>query len=471
MSINWAEKYRPKTLAEVIGNNAAIEELRNWATSWEKGIPKQRAVILAGDAGVGKTSSALALANDFRWGAIEMNASDARNAAAIKRIAGIGSTNETFTETGDFIPSRIGGRKLIILDEADNLFERIEGGKDENDDLSDAGGKRAIAETITNTKQPIILIVNDYYELTRGASGAEIKKKCLFIKFGNINKTQIKTALKKMCEKEKIAISFEVVDAIAERSKGDLRAVINDLQSICEGKKEVALSDLDVLSYRDVKLDMFKAMSIIFKTTDIKKAKEVMEEIDETPENIILWMDENIPIEYSDAADRMRGFRALSTADVFLGRVRKRQNYAFWSYASEMMSSGVAFAKQRKYGGFTRYQFPSWLRKMAGSKKERNVRDAVVEKIGEYCHTSQSSVKSDVLPFFRETFNYDQKFCTSMIAKLKLEEDEFEYLVAGSSSPKKVVYRIEDVVKVEDFEKRPKETGKSKNVETQKKLF
>lgn len=472
MNINWVEKYRPKTLAGIVGNNVAIEELRNWATLWEKGNPKEGAVILTGIAGVGKTSSALALANDFKWGAIELNASDARNAAVIKRIAGIGSANETFTESGDFIPSKIGGRKLIILDEADNLFERIEEGEEEGDkNLSDAGGKRAIAETIANTKQPIVLIVNDYYELIRGSSGAEIKKNCLLIKFNRVNRNQIKTVLKDICEKEGIGISFDVIDAVAERSLGDLRSAINDLQSVCEGKREVTLSDLDVLGYRDAKIDVFKAMATIFKTTDIAKAKKAMDELDETPENVILWMDENLPIEYNDAMDRMRGFRILSTADVFLGRTKRRQDYALWSYARELMSGGISLAKQRKYGGFTRYQFPSWLRKMASTKKDRNIRDGIAEKIGTYCHISQDSVRSDILPFFRETFSFDQEFCTNMISKLKLEEDEFDYLVAGSTSPEKVAYKIEDAAKGSDFEKKSKETDKKKKGETQKKLF
>ena len=95
---DWTEKYRPKSLDEVVGNERAIIELRNWASSWNEGIPKKRAVILSGKAGTGKTSSAIALANDFRWTVIELNTSDARNAEKIKHVATFGSINETFTE-------------------------------------------------------------------------------------------------------------------------------------------------------------------------------------------------------------------------------------------------------------------------------------------------------------------------------------------------------------------------------------
>jgi replication factor C large subunit len=110
MSQEWAEKYRPKRLDDVLGNPQAINDLREWAESWERGIPKKRAVVLMGDPGVGKTSSALALALEFGWGAIELNASDLRNADSIKRVATSGALNETSTDSGDFVSTRHGGR-------------------------------------------------------------------------------------------------------------------------------------------------------------------------------------------------------------------------------------------------------------------------------------------------------------------------------------------------------------------------
>ncbi len=54
---DWTEKYRPKSLDEVIGNERAIIELRKWANSWISGKPKEKALILSGKPGTGKTSS------------------------------------------------------------------------------------------------------------------------------------------------------------------------------------------------------------------------------------------------------------------------------------------------------------------------------------------------------------------------------------------------------------------------------
>ena len=99
----WTEKYRPKRLDDIIGNKQAKDELLRWANSWESGPPKKRAVVLMGDPGIGKTTASLALANDLGWQVIEMNASDSRNAEAVKNVAMLGAMGETFTDTGEFV--------------------------------------------------------------------------------------------------------------------------------------------------------------------------------------------------------------------------------------------------------------------------------------------------------------------------------------------------------------------------------
>ena len=65
MSEDWNEKYRPKTLDDVIGNPSAAETMRAWARSWEHGIPEKRVMLLKGAPGIGKTSSAWALAREM----------------------------------------------------------------------------------------------------------------------------------------------------------------------------------------------------------------------------------------------------------------------------------------------------------------------------------------------------------------------------------------------------------------------
>ena len=313
----WAEKYRPKSLDDIIGNEKAVTVLREWAEQWNTGKPpKKRAVILSGKAGIGKTSSALALASDFNWIPIELNASDARNATRIKRVATSGALNETFDSSGRFIPLLRGGRKLIILDEADNLYEKSEK-SDEGDDLGDKGGKRAIVETIRVTNQPVILIVNDYYSLIKG-SGEVLRQLCTLIPYYEVIPSQIVELLKRICREENIIADVKVLQTIADRCKGDVRSAVNDLQSICINRQQVDIQFLDVLGYRDREKIIFDALRDVFKTRNLQNMRENTSNIDMPPEMFLLWITENLPREYIDIEDLRRGYEAISRADVFL---------------------------------------------------------------------------------------------------------------------------------------------------------
>ena len=430
MSGHWTEKYRPKKLGEVVGNPEAVNKLKSWAESWERGIPKNRAVMLIGDAGCGKTSSALALAEEFGWGAVELNASDLRNADAIRRIATSGAQNETFTDSGEFVSSRHGGRKLIILDEADNIF-----GKE------DYGGVQAIAATIRETFQPMILIVNDYYALVRRS--AALKRMCLSIRFQRIHRATIVRALRIICLREDVSISNEALIAIAERANGDLRSAINDLESLCLGKDRISEKDVTVLGHRNEKTTIFRAIADVFKATSFKGALESIYDLDENPDHLLLWIDENLPLEYRRSQDLAAAYLPLSKASMYLGRVRRRQHHKLWSYAKDLMTAGVALSKTGAYSGYTRYQFPSWLTKMSRTKGIRATQKSLNEKFASAYHTSQYVAKTAMFPYFKYLFENENNFDLYAVRNLELDAEEIGFILGESSDSQAVKNLIE----------------------------
>jgi len=431
----WVEKYRPTSLDDVVGNPAAVADLRKWADGWVRGRPDKKAVILQGDPGIGKTTAALALGREMGWTVIEMNASDSRNADAIERTATRGSVLQTFSPTGEFLQTKHGGRKLILLDEADNVFGR-----------EDKGGIAAIVSLIQNTRQPVILIANDYYALTRRSSS--LRRLCRTIKFQRINRAAMKSLLRGISLKEDVQVDEEVLDFIIERSQGDLRSAINDLESIAMGRKELRGDATSSLGNRDRERTVFAALEEIFRSGDARRARESVLGLDESPEDLVLWVDHNLPYEYSTPEDRARGFDRLSRADIYLGRVRRRQNYGLWSFASEMMSMGVASARRdRPRGG--QLGFPQYLLQMSRSRGLRMARNSLAKKLGAHLHTSAAVALSDSLPAFKGLFTGDEEFRVQITALLGLDEKELAYLLDEGEDSHAVKHLLERAGQIE----------------------
>lgn len=80
----WTEKYRPRRILDVAGNEEAKKKYVAWINSWVRGKPTKKAALLYGPPGCGKTSIVFATAQEFNWELIELNASDVRSREAIE---------------------------------------------------------------------------------------------------------------------------------------------------------------------------------------------------------------------------------------------------------------------------------------------------------------------------------------------------------------------------------------------------
>ena len=129
-AIPWVEKYRPEIFEDFIGNSALVQELEEWLKTWN--TQKKKVALLAGPAGVGKTSVVYYLIKKYNYEFVEVNASDKRNKAAVQRLIGLSSTEGTVLQG-----ARV--RKLVLVDEADGLFGN-----------EDRGGGPALSVAIDN---------------------------------------------------------------------------------------------------------------------------------------------------------------------------------------------------------------------------------------------------------------------------------------------------------------------------------
>ncbi|MCS7121659.1 MAG: replication factor C large subunit [Archaeoglobaceae archaeon] len=422
----WVEKYRPKTLKDVVTKKEILEKALLWANKWKSG-ERQKPLLLAGPPGVGKTSLALALANTMGWEVVELNASDQRSFEVVQKIVGTGVLNETISDEGEFFSSSKGRLKLIVLDEVDNI-----------DKKADFGGEAALIRIIKqNPRQPIILIANDPYILS-----LELRNLTEIVTFSRIASSGIVKVLEKICLQEGIKTNKKVLEKIAENAGGDLRAAINDLQAIAEGKKEITEDDL-VVGKRVQETDVFKVMQKIFKTSYSGVYNEAML-LDESPEDLLHWISENVALEYSGKS-LFNAHLSLSRADIFLGRVKRRQYYRLLRYATFLMTVGVQQAKFEVKKEFTKYQRPKVWQMLFQSKESREKLDRILSKISKYSHISKSKAKFEIYPYLKILLNsLDLEKAATVAVFYDLSEEDLNFIV-GEEKASKIISKVKEL--------------------------
>ncbi len=420
--MDWTEVYRPRSLSEVRGNDTARDELLAWAEAWPE---EGRAVILHGQPGVGKTSAAHALAADMGWKPIELNASDQRTAAVIEEVAGEAARSATFG----------GGRKLIILDEADNLHGNV-----------DRGGAAAMTRLVKDAAQPIVLIANDFYEMGRGLRDAAED-----IEFRAVSSRSIVPVLRDICRKEDVEFEEAAIEAIAERTDGDLRSAINDLQAVAEHAGSIEVEDV-VTGERDRTEGIFPFMDAVFKEASPQEALYAAYDVDETPDDLLAWIEDNVGKDYA-GTELADAYGRLAAGDRWLGRVRATQEYRYWRYVTDNVAAGVAAAREGEKGGWTRYGPPRFWRRLGSSRSARERRDTVARTIAESAGVSMATARNDILPFLATMTHHcrNRELTIEMVARYDLDAEHVSFITGSGESTNKV----QDIVA--DAERRRRE--------------
>lgn len=364
--MDWAEKYRPRRLGEITGNAPAIRRMYEWAVSWTR---ESRPLILYGKPGTGKTSSAHALAADMHWDVVELNASDQRTKAVIEKTAGLCSTTGSLTGAS---------RKLILLDEADNL-----------QGTADRGGARAIIDVIASSRQPIILIANDLYGLP-----AELRAKCEPVQFRALQARAIASRLRFICASEQVLCTDTAIKELAEDAGGDMRQAINMLHAAAIGRAGLDGTEGEV-SRKDERASLFDIVSAVFRGVSGEELLRLSYEVDETPDTIEQWIDANMH-HITSLDRRTRGYQCLSHADAFIGNTYRQQHYTLWRYATAVMLLGVSHAAAG-CGIRAKISTPERWKRMAGYRKQKSLRSGFLTRLAMILHMPRRTLRDRYL--------------------------------------------------------------------------
>ncbi|MGI0100266.1 MAG: replication factor C small subunit [Candidatus Micrarchaeaceae archaeon] len=217
MDLPWTEKYRPKTLDDIIGQKLIVGRLKSFVVKGN--FPN---MIFAGSPGVGKTACAIAMANDLygdnvRAALKELNASDSRGIDVIR-----GEVKE-FAKTISIAKVPI---KIIFLDESDAL-------------TSDAQHALRRTMEVFSSETRFILSANYASKIIE-----PIQSRCVVFRFRPLNEQDMHTYIKRIAESEKLELDEKAVNALIYVGDGDLRRLTNVLQSCAMQNRKITESSI-----------------------------------------------------------------------------------------------------------------------------------------------------------------------------------------------------------------------------------
>jgi replication factor C small subunit len=266
----WVEKYRPKTLDDIIGQTEIVDNLKAYVQS--KNMPH---LLFAGPPGVGKTTAFFALAHslygdDYKHNILDLNASDER---------GIEVVRGKIKDFARSAPISDVPFKLIFLDESDALTPEAQQALRRTMEMY-SGNCRFILSCNWSSK-----IVEP------------IQSRCAVFRFKPLTNEEIAQMVERIAKAEGLEIEKAATDALIDVSGGDMRKVINILQSISMMNKKITEESV----YKTASAAKPKEINLIIETAlngDFKTARQMlinlMTEGGLSGEDIILQIHKNI---------------------------------------------------------------------------------------------------------------------------------------------------------------------------------
>jgi replication factor C large subunit len=297
----WSEKYRPQNISDMIGNEESRSSIIEWFTKWKKGT---KPLLLVGPPGIGKTTIAYITAKQFGYDMVGLNASDVRSKSRINEILTPVLGNVSLL-----------GIPMIFIDEVDGIHGR-----------GDYGGAEALIDILKEPTVPIVLAANS----DESDKMKSIKKVVKTISFKPIPPRLLKVYLENILSKENAKLSPGSLIKVIERSRGDIRSMINLTQSLVTGFNPQTEKSFENINVED-------GINAFFKANSIDEARSVLYSMQIDPKLKIDAFYSSIITSNLDNQTLAKLLTIISEADMLYGKIMRTQNWRLLRYLNEIL--------------------------------------------------------------------------------------------------------------------------------------
>ena len=297
----WSEKYRPQIISDMVGNEEPRAAIMEWFAKWKKGT---KPLLLVGPPGIGKTTMAFLVAKQFGYDMIGLNASDVRSKSRINEILNPVLGNVSVL-----------GTPMIFVDEVDGIHGR-----------GDYGGAAALVEILKEPTVPIILAANnDALEKMKN-----IKKVVKTIPFKKIPPRLLRIYLENILKKENAKLSPGSLIKVIDKSRGDIRSMINLTQSFVTGFNPQTENSFETINVED-------GVNAFFKANSFEEARIVLYSMQINPREKINAFYSSIITSDLDNSTLAKYLKIISKADMLYGKIMKTQNWRLLRYLNDIL--------------------------------------------------------------------------------------------------------------------------------------
>ncbi len=354
----WSEKYRPQIISDMVGNEEARAAIIEWFVKWKKGT---KPLLLVGPPGIGKTTIAYLVAKQFGYDMIGLNASDVRSKSRINEILMPVLGNVSVL-----------GIPMIFVDEVDGIHGR-----------GDYGGASALVDILKEPTVPIVLAANN----DTSDKMKSIKKVVNTIYFKRIPPRLLRVYLENILKKQSTKLSPGALIKVIDKSKGDIRSMINLTQSLETGFNPQTEQSFESVNVED-------GVNAFFKANSVEEARSVLYSMRIDPREKINAFYSSIVTSELDSASLAKYLEIISTADVLFGRIMKTQNWRLLRYLNDTLIKLYQNDDRIRYSKYN-LSWPLLNRIRWDGVKIKSLSNVMARKL----HLSSSSFVTLCLPF------------------------------------------------------------------------